>query len=719
MKYVSKVVSSTLLVFAMLLTIVTPINAETSAPVAKPEMFELLDQIITAETRYGLTGVQVAVTKDGSLVKNSAYGFTNNYKNVYDENGASILDQIEVLPLAQRTKVTPDTLFDLASNTKMYATVYAMQRLVDQGKITLDTTVVSIFPEFVNDGRGVQSKHLVTVGHLLRHDAGFTPDPQYHNQNYTGNLESDGSNYLFSQDRDLTLEMMLKTPLLSEPGSVVKYSDVDFMLLGAIVEAVSGQRLDTYVYENFYQPLGLDSLVFNPLDHGFTTKDTVSSELHGNTRDGRISFENERTEVVTGQVHDEKAFYSMGGISGHAGLFGTAQDVAILATAMLNQGTVDGQTFFSQETIDKFVAPSALNDTYGYGWRRQGNTNGYGWAFSDFASKNTIGHTGWTGTLTLIDPDNNITLALMTNSRNTPIMGPGDNDFYTKNFNTNAYGMVSELTYQALGLGDDTTAHEYLVGMIQSEFSTMTATSTPSKRNALRALISVLETRAPQDTQANEYLQSDEVQNMITILEPTFAEDTKYLIFEDTVDVTELETILDKARAIDTRLYTSESVAVLTDAITEATELLEAGSYTQETIDALTAKILAALDGLVEITVTPVVDKANLKATIEKATAIDHTVYTKESIAALTSALTQAQEVYNDDAATQETVDQTTITLNNALNNLKRIPDTETPTTPGTLPATGVQTSNLMIIAAGFIVLGIVLRKYSLRKSNE
>ncbi|WZU02235.1 serine hydrolase [Erysipelothrix sp. D19-032] len=89
------------------------------------------------------------------------------------------------------------------------------------------------------------------------------------------------------------------------------------MLLGAIVEAVSGQRLDTYVYENFYQPLGLDSLVFNPLDHGFTTQDTVSSELHGNTRDGRISFENERTEVVTGQVHDEKAFYSMGGISGH------------------------------------------------------------------------------------------------------------------------------------------------------------------------------------------------------------------------------------------------------------------------------------------------------------------------------------------------------------------------------------------------------------------
>ncbi|CAM4302069.1 penicillin binding protein PBP4B [Erysipelothrix aquatica] len=717
MKYVSKVVSSTLLVFAMLLTIVTPINAETSAPVAKPEMFELLDQIITAETRYGLTGVQVAVTKDGSLVKNSAYGYTNNYKNVYDENGASILDQIEVLPLAQRTKVTPDTLFDLASNTKMYATVYAMQRLVDQGKITLDTTVVSIFPEFVNDGRGVQSKHLVTVGHLLRHDAGFTPDPQYHNQNYTGNLESDGSNYLFSQDRDLTLEMMLKTPLLSEPGSVVKYSDVDFMLLGAIVEAVSGQRLDTYVYENFYQPLGLDSLVFNPLDHGFTTQDTVSSELHGNTRDGRISFENERTEVVTGQVHDEKAFYSMGGISGHAGLFGTAQDVAILATAMLNQGTVNGQTFFTQDTIDKFVAPSTLNDTYGYGWRRQGDTNGYGWAFSNFASKNTIGHTGWTGTLTLIDPDNNVTLALMTNSRNTPIMGPGANDFYTKNFNTNAYGMVSELVYQALGLGDDTTAHEYLVGMIQSEFSTLTSTSTPSKRNALRALISVLETRAPHDTQASAYLQSDEVQNMITILEPTFAEDTKYLVFEDSVDVSGLETLLEQAKAIDTNLYTPESVATLTDATTEATTLLATGNYTQEAVDALIVKLQAALDNLIDIEVIPTVDKANLKEAIERATAIDTAIYTKDTLDALKVALEQAQIIFKDDTATQSAVDQTTLTLNNAIRNLKLTTDKETPTTPeGTLPATGMQASNLVFVAAAFIVLGVILRKYSLRQ---
>ncbi|PNB76984.1 penicillin binding protein PBP4B, partial [Pseudomonas sp. FW305-BF6] len=108
------------------------------------------------------------------------------------------------------------------------------------------------------------------------------------------------------------------------------YSDVDYMLLGTIVEKITGQKLDEYVENEIYKPLKLKDTVFNPLQKGFKPKEIAATELLGNTRDGVINFPNVRTYTLQGEVHDEKAFYSMGGVSGHAGLFSTTSDLAVL-----------------------------------------------------------------------------------------------------------------------------------------------------------------------------------------------------------------------------------------------------------------------------------------------------------------------------------------------------------------------------------------------------
>lgn len=144
--------------------------------------------------------------------------------------------------------------------------------------------------------------------------------------------------------------MIMKTPITTKPGTSWAYSDVDMMLAGFIVETLTGKDLDTYVKETFYESLNLDCMTVNPLRFGFNPSETSSAELHGNTRDGRISFKNVRTEIVTGEVHDEKAFYSMDGVSGHAGLFGTAQQVFYLAQAMFD-GTLNGIEFFLKKQL--------------------------------------------------------------------------------------------------------------------------------------------------------------------------------------------------------------------------------------------------------------------------------------------------------------------------------------------------------------------------------
>lgn len=366
--------------------------------------------------------------------------------NSYNQDGTLKTDSNEV---------TTDTLYDIASNTKMYSTNYAIQKLVSDGTIKISDKITKFFPEFV-DGENdpIKGKANLTIQNILEHQAGFPADPQYHNNKFnqeTQKPDQNVDNPLYSQDKETTKEMILKTPLQYEPGSKTVYSDVDYMLLGLIIEEVTGMDLDDYVENTFYKPLGLKNIVYNPLEKGFEKENIAATELNGNSRDGAISFENIRDYTIQGEVHDEKAYYSMDGVSGHAGLFANAEDLAKLAQVMLNDGGYGNNKFFSKNTIDEFTKRKSSSPTWGLGWWREGD-NGRVWYFGTQSSENTIGHQGWTGTLTVIDPESELVVVLLTNKINSPVIDntKNANTFFGNKFTTATLGTIPTLVYESI-----------------------------------------------------------------------------------------------------------------------------------------------------------------------------------------------------------------------------------------------------------------------------
>ncbi|MDX8290902.1 penicillin binding protein PBP4B [Metabacillus indicus] len=394
------------------------------------EKLEKVDQLIEKEVAAGFPGAALIVIKDGKIVKNESYG----YKQKFDGH----------TPLKKFLKMENDTLFDLASNTKMYAANFALQKLASEGKLDVYDKVQTYIPEFKDSETDViKGKDTMRIIDVLHHTAGFKPDPQYHNPAV--------SKELYSQEREKTIANINKTPLTYEPGTQNIYSDVDYMLLGTIVEKITGQKLDEYVENELYKPLKLKDTVFNPLQKGFKPKEIAATELLGNTRDGVISFPNIRTYTLQGEVHDEKAFYSMEGVSGHAGLFSTTQDLAVLLQVMLNGGGYGNEKLFDKEVIEEFIEPSDMNGTYGLGWRLNGNDS-MDWMFSKYASDSAYGHTGWTGTVTIIDPEYDLGIVLLTNKKHSPLVNPAanSNQFFGDLFTTGSYGSVVTAVYEAM-----------------------------------------------------------------------------------------------------------------------------------------------------------------------------------------------------------------------------------------------------------------------------
>ena len=426
------------------------------------DVLEALEQLIQSDVDNGFPSAQMAVVKNGRLVYQNAWGRVNAYLPDGTPNTAS-------------PAVTNDTLYDLASNSKMYTANYALQLLVTQGKIDLDSRIVDLLGQsFVDDTIDItlsgyenpglevnkQWKSELTLRDILRHQAGFPADPQYHNDAFDQHTQKPAAgvaNPLFSgwdgtpATRQATLKAIFKTPLMYKPGTKTVYSDVDYMLLAFVIESVTGQPLDQYLEQNFWAPMGLDHITYNPLLNGFAPNDCAATELNGNTRDGAVHFTGVRTATIQGQVHDEKAFYAMGGISGHAGLFSNAADLAKLASVMLTGG-YGQQKFFSRNVIDTFTAPKKENAAnWGLGWWREAD-DGRCWYFGTQSSSGTIGHQGWTGTLTLIDPVENLVVVYLTNKINSPVTNKAANP---NKFNGNWYtsstlGFVAQILYQGL-----------------------------------------------------------------------------------------------------------------------------------------------------------------------------------------------------------------------------------------------------------------------------
>lgn len=283
------------------------------------------------------------------------------------------------------------TLWDIASLTKVVGMTTAMMLLVDQGLVNLDAPVQQYLPEFSGPG-----KERVTVRHLLTHSSGLPSWRPLHKEAATA---------------DTALALVAATPLDTVPGARMVYSDLGAILAGRIVERVSGQALDTFVRDRITQPLGMTSTMYRP-----------PLALHD--RVAPTEYDPWRQRHIRGEVHDENAFW-LGGVSGHAGLFSTAADLARFARMMLNQGTLDDVRLVQRATVARFTTrqDSTLSHR-ALGWETPNGQNSAGLSMSPRA----FGHTGFTGTSMWMDPDRGLFVILLSNrvnpSRQNTRIGP-------------------------------------------------------------------------------------------------------------------------------------------------------------------------------------------------------------------------------------------------------------------------------------------------------
>lgn len=327
-----------------------------------------------------MPGAVVFVARRGVVVKEQAYGYASLYA---DDKFTQVASPI---PMRQ------DTIFDLASVSKLFTSTAVMQ-LFDKGLIKLDEPAATYIPEFAANG-----KEKVTIRQLLTHTSGFVAwIPLY--QSYS--------------NREERLQAVFRQPLKNQPGTHYEYSDLNLITLGAIVERLTGQRLDAYVKQHITEPLGMNDTMYNP---PASLKNRIAAtEYQPWTNRG----------MVWGQVHDENA-WSLDGVAGHAGVFSTARDLGVFAQMMLNGGTYRNQRILSPEAVklmNENQLPQFPGDDHGLGWELN-----QGWYMDALADGNSLGHTGYTGTSIVVSPNNDTIAILLTNrvhpKRTTPSTNP-------------------------------------------------------------------------------------------------------------------------------------------------------------------------------------------------------------------------------------------------------------------------------------------------------
>ena len=282
----------------------------------------------------------------------------------------------------QPEPMTLDTIFDLASLTKVLAATPAIMTLVEQGKIRLDDKVKRYLPLFTGGG-----KENITLRELLTHYSGLRAD---------FDLSKVWTGY------DATMQELWSETTQSEPGKEFLYSDLNFITLGEVVREVSGQPLDVFVKEHIYSVLRMNETTYNPPESWrpriapTETRDRSLQYLKGHDDSAASQV------ILRGEVHDPTA-WRMGGVSGHAGLFSSARDIAIYAQMLLNRGRYQGVRVFSPLTVRAMTTPQSpklSTALRGLGWDIEtGYSSPRGDLFAD-----GYGHTGFTGTSLWIHP---------------------------------------------------------------------------------------------------------------------------------------------------------------------------------------------------------------------------------------------------------------------------------------------------------------------------
>ncbi|MEV7093592.1 serine hydrolase domain-containing protein [Amycolatopsis sp. NPDC051045] len=317
------------------------------------------------------SGAVGLLAHDGVVVDRYAVGGALRYA---DAKGTE-------LPADQQVPMRDDTIFDMASISKLFTSIAVLQ-LADRGQLTIDTPVSRFFPEFA-----AGDKAAITVKMLLTHVSGFDADP----------IPSLWAGY---PDIPSRRQAVLDSPLKNKPGTTYLYSDINLLTLGFIVEKLTGQSLDQVVHDRITAPLGMADTGYNP--PAAKLGRVAATEFEANPPRG----------MVRGSVHDENA-WSLGGVAGHAGVFSTASDMATLAQAILNGGSYRGHRILGQETVRQMLTnynQQFPDDSHGLGFELD-----QPWYMGALASPVTAGHTGYTGTTLVIDPESRSFAILLTN----------------------------------------------------------------------------------------------------------------------------------------------------------------------------------------------------------------------------------------------------------------------------------------------------------------
>ncbi|MGB6393479.1 MAG: glycoside hydrolase family 3 N-terminal domain-containing protein [Candidatus Acidiferrales bacterium] len=283
-----------------------------------------------------------------------------------------------------------DSMYDMASLTKAMVTTTSVMILVQQKRLDIDLPVSHYLPEFAaaaNSDPNPSWRARVTLRMLLQHDSGLPGIRQY---------------FKDTKGHDAIIARAMAEPLVHEPGTQVEYSDLGFMLLGAIVERQTGKSLDVFAQQQIFGPLGMDRTMFKPPRK--LRDDIAPTEFDATFR----------KRLVWGEVHDENA-WAMGGVAGHAGLFSTAGDVAAFAQMLLNGGIYGHTRILDRATIAQFTARQTIGDSArALGWDVPVQPSSAGKYFSP----ESFGHTGFTGTSLWIDPTRQLFVVLLTNRVN-------------------------------------------------------------------------------------------------------------------------------------------------------------------------------------------------------------------------------------------------------------------------------------------------------------
>jgi len=326
--------------------------------------------------QHHLPGAVVLVARNGGVVWRKAYGSR------------------AVEPA--REAMTVDTVFDLASLTKIVATATSIMILVERGKVRLSDPLSNYIPEIKNDGR-----ERVTLELLLTHRAGYAPD---------FDLKDRWSGY------DQAIKRLIQEPLRNPPGAKFVYSDINYIALGEVVSRVSGMSLDQFARQNIFLPLGMRNTGFRPPAN---LRNRIAPTEQ---RRGQLSYlgdkpqdsEADADKWLRGEVHDPTS-YRMGGVAGHAGLFSTADDLAIYCQMILNGGEYKGVRILAPLSVAEMTRPRLVTEN---GW-----TRGLGWDINSSFSTNrgdlfplgSFGHTGFTGTSFWIDPASKMFVVFLSN----------------------------------------------------------------------------------------------------------------------------------------------------------------------------------------------------------------------------------------------------------------------------------------------------------------